>query len=429
VLIIAPYAFGHVLAEWEYVGLAIASGVIAAFSYHYVETPARNSGWLKARPRRSLATGLSLSVAAVCACLAASSALPAITGHGLAPVAAVHTPGVTPAGGSSAPAPRAARGGRAGTRGEGAGGHPGAKAHRRQPDRLVVQLDSEAAQVAAAVKRSAAIQVVPANLQPPLGVAAGSEAAPMVDGCLLSFTSVTVPPCLFGDIGAKRSVVLFGDSHAAMWFPAVDAYANAHHDALHVWTKATCPPVDLSMLSPDLGRTYTECNEWRTSVLSQIAALHPALVVLGTAPNYDSAYGITQDGPAWLAGLSQLIATIRAGGARVLVIGPVPSPDQDIPDCVSAHLDHIAACNVARGYGRDGIGLVGYDTAGLVREAVTVRRAKGHFVDVAPWFCDATTCPVVVDNLLVYRDNSHITVPYASYLAPLIDNEMTQALS
>jgi hypothetical protein len=47
---------------------------------------------------------------------------------------------------------------------------------------------------------------------------------------------------------------------------------------------------------------------------------------------------------------------------------------------------------------------------------------------VAPWLCDATTCPVVVDNLLVYKDSSHITVPYATYLAPLIDNEMSQAL-
>ena len=37
-------------------------------------------------------------------------------------------------------------------------------------------------------------------------------------------------------------------------------------------------------------------------------------------------------------------------------------------------------------------------------------------------------CLTVVDNLLVYRDDSHITVTYASYLAPLVGDEMTEAM-
>ena len=31
---------------------------------------------------------------------------------------------------------------------------------------------------------------------------------------------------------------------------------------------------------------------------------------------------------------------------------------------------------------------------------------------------------MIVDNLLVFRDNSHITVPYAAYLAPLVNDEV-----
>jgi hypothetical protein len=34
-----------------------------------------------------------------------------------------------------------------------------------------------------------------------------------------------------------------------------------------------------------------------------------------------------------------------------------------------------------------------------------------------------------VDNLLVYRDNSHITVTYAEYLAPLVRDELDEALT
>jgi hypothetical protein len=269
---------------------------------------------------------------------------------------------------------------------------------------------------------------VPSNLEPPLADAGASEPPPFFDGCLLGFTEVQVTPCVFGDPASASTVVLFGDSHAAMWFPAVDAVAKARHWRLVVWTKATCPPVDVTIVSPDLGRTYSECDEWRAEVISLIVATHPLLVVLGIAPNYDPLYGITQDGPQWLAGLSQSVTALRSGGARVLVLGPVESPDWVVPDCLSAHLDDVRACNVAPTESHAGPGLVGYDNADIAAERAAVVRAGGTFVDVKPWFCAATTCPVIVDNLLVFRDNSHITVPYAVYLAPLINDEVNLLL-
>ena len=167
---------------------------------------------------------------------------------------------------------------------------------------------------------------------------------------------------------SATTVVLFGDSHAAMWFPAVDAVANARHWRLVVWTKATCPPVDVTIVSPDLGRTYSECDQWRAEVSSLIVAMHPLLVVLGMSPNYDPLYDITQDGPQWLAGLSRSVTALRSSGARVLVLGPVESPDWVVPDCLSAHLDDVRACNVAPTESHAGPGLVGYDNAAITAE-------------------------------------------------------------
>jgi hypothetical protein len=292
---------------------------------------------------------------------------------------------------------------------------------------VALRLVSEEAQVASALAHAAHTGVVPANLDPPLADAAQSEAEPFYDGCLLTFLADTPEPCVFGDTSASATMVLLGDSHATQWFPALDLYANAHHLRLVVDTKATCPAVDVSIFSPLLGRTYTECDTWRAAVVAGLAAVHPRLVVLGTAPNYDSAYDIVQDGPAWLAGQRTLIRQLEADGSRVVVLGPVPSPPQDIPDCVSAHLDDVTACDVPDTYGRDGIGLVGYDLAGLVAERANVTAAGGFFVNVRRWFCTAATCPVVVDNLLVYRDNSHLTIPWATYLEPLVADELTLA--
>ena len=130
-------------------------------------------------------------------------------------------------------------------------------------------------------------------------------------------------------------MVLFGDSHATMWFPAVDACANQNGDRLYVWTKATCPPVDISFFSPVLGRTFNEYANWRTQIMARIATLHPNLVILGIAPGYNPAHHIVQNGPKWLAGLASTISAIRSCGSAVVVIGPIPSPPGDIPDCLS----------------------------------------------------------------------------------------------
>ena len=38
-----------------------------------------------------------------------------------------------------------------------------------------------------------------------------------------------------------------------------------------------------------------------------------------------------------------------------------------------------------------------------------------------------TMCPAVVGNLLVYRDQSHLSVEYSTWLAPVITNFLIEA--
>ena len=42
-------------------------------------------------------------------------------------------------------------------------------------------------------------------------------------------------------------------------------------DYLEVLTKATCPPLMVTMRAADLGRTYRECDTWRQAVLARLA--------------------------------------------------------------------------------------------------------------------------------------------------------------
>ena len=405
VLILVPVALGRSLPLAAMLALAAGSGVLAVLTFRFVEQPVRLAPTLSSSPRLSLSVGLALSSAGVLAGGGAALAIPSLHGHGVAPIATIHAavPPVT---------------------------HPSVAGSNPTTSPAQSALEAAQSQVVAAVTASAATMDVPANLVPSLTSASASQAAPDVDGCLVSYTSTQTPDCLFGTTTAHRAIVLFGDSHAAMWFPSVDAFANSAGYRLFVVTKAACPPVAITLFSPVLDRTWTECTEWYAHALARIASLHPSLVVLAIAPNYDAAYHLVQNGPQWLSGLKSTIASIRAGGSRVLLIGSVPGPVLNVPDCLSAHLNNVPACDFSPAGRRvSGGGLVGLDLTGNAAEAATARAAGAVYADVRPWFCTTTVCDVIVDNLLVYRDISHITVPFADYLAPLVGDEMASTLT
>ena len=50
------------------------------------------------------------------------------------------------------------------------------------------------------------------------------------------------------------------------------------------------------------------------------------------------------------------------------------------------------------------------------------------FVDTTDWFCTDDTCPAVLGNLLVMRDETHITAPMAEFLRPLLEAALAGSL-
>ncbi len=393
-LILVPVALGHALSLAQNLAVAALSFVVAVATFVLVERPIRTSSWLTTRPRRSLNLGAALTVAAVGACVLSVLSLPSLTGSGRAPVAAAALRQSTKAQGVDSAA---------------------------QANPLLRQLHVRTAAVNQQVARSIGSQDVPANLEPSLPDADADEPPVFVDGCLDSYTDTSLQPCTFGDTSSNTSVVLFGDSHAAMWFPAVDQAAQQFGWKLITWTKATCPPFPLPIFSPVLGRTFTECDEWRAAVLSQIAAIHPALVILGVARHYTDIYDFTPYSPVWLSGLGQEVSAIRRLGAQVMVFGPIPKPPFDVPGCLSAHLTDATACTVPLA--------VGLNASGVAAEKSVVTQNGGSYVDTEPWFCTTSTCAVMVDNLIVYRDDNHVTQTYASFLTPVVEPELKLAMA
>jgi hypothetical protein len=283
------------------------------------------------------------------------------------------------------------------------------------------QVQALTGQVQAAVTAAAGLQAVPSNLTPPLAQVSSDTALPFQVGCDRGFTSASQPPCVFGDPAGTSTVALVGDSHAAAWYPAVEPLAERRHWRLDVLAKATCPfLLDLPMRSPYLGRQFTECDQWRTTVLSRLQAEHPSLVVLAMARRYGADFGFTTYDASWQAALTRTVSTLRATGATVLVLGPVPDPHTWAPTCLSAHLDSATACAPNRA--------AAVNESGVAAENAATQAAGGDYADLTDLFCTAGSCPLVVGNVLVYRDDNHITVEYAAVLAPVIAAAIENAL-
>jgi hypothetical protein len=98
-------------------------------------------------------------------------------------------------------------------------------------------------------------------------------------------------------------------------------------------------------------------------------------------------------------------------------MGDDPYPQQSEPQCLSVHLSETPACSIPKRYPY-------YNPSGIGQEQAVASSAGAGYVDTDPWFCISTTCTVIVGNLLVYRDDNHITAAYADWLAPAVGAQL-----
>jgi hypothetical protein len=280
------------------------------------------------------------------------------------------------------------------------------------------------AQVRDAVAAAAGVRAVPSNLNPSLDRAPADKAAVFVNGCVLSWRDVGQSDCATGDTAeptsSARTIALIGDSHAAMWNPALQVFAEQRHWRLETLAKVTCPLQDLPIDSPYLGREYTECEQWRNQIMARVTAEHPRLVVLSMSRRYGADFGFESYDPAWIETLNRTVAQLRGAGSTVLVLGPVADPHSSVPTCLSGHLDDAPACAPSRS------AAVNHD--GISAEQAATSAGGGHYADLTDLFCTPDRCPVIVGNTLVFRDDNHVTTEYAQLLAPVIGALADRAL-
>ncbi|CAL9505352.1 hypothetical protein SUDANB145_03506 [Streptomyces sp. enrichment culture] len=375
-LVIAPAALGRTDGT---AGVPLALGLCAAalgpawLTLRLVEDPVRFHRALAGRPGRGLALGAALSAGTAALALTAAAVPPAIE--------------------TGPPAPPLARE-------LAAAADPGA--------RLTGLL-------------TASPGVLPGNLSPALPEVKTNRSAVYRDGCHVDHGTTRATPCFYGDRTASRTVVLFGDSHAAQWFPALDRLATARGWRLVSLTKASCKAAEVTIVRR--GEPYTACDTWRADAVARIGALRPDLVVVSSSDAGDPVRPAADLAGQWTTGHADTFRRLGASGARVVALLDTPWPQGDPVDCAAANSGQLHAC-AAR-------------LPDAVRDPVrhtavrTAADATGvPVVDPAPWLCAARTgvCPVIVADTSVYRDDSHLSEAYAEALTPVLGGALDRLL-
>jgi len=257
-------------------------------------------------------------------------------------------------------------------------------------------------------------QPVPADLQPALDQAANDVPVIYTDGCHLSLVETQPPPCVFGDVTSQIVVVLFGDSIAGQWFPALEQLAITHQWRLVSLTKSACTAADVRVWNSSLNGVYTQCDVWRENALARIAAEHPTLVVVSDDRLYELAIGgapvpVAQATDVWTAGLSRTLARLHSMSGSVVLMGVTPRSKFDVPACLAAHLANALACATPA---RQAI-----NAAWLATDRATAAATGARFIDPTPWVCPSDPCPPVIGNVLVYREQDHMTAVFSADLA------------
>ncbi len=255
---------------------------------------------------------------------------------------------------------------------------------------------------------------LPGNLTPGLQRAISDMPVIYNNNCHAGFSALVPKKCVFGDPASSVVVGLYGDSHAAQWFPAMEKVALKRHWKLMTYTKRGCPPADIATYSSVLGKVYKECGAWRKNVLKQMVTDGVQVVFVA---HFDRLLSASTRKPMWQKewreAIQGTITSLEEKGITPVLIQDTPYPGQDVPTCLSRSYTNIQQCSpsISAAY-RDDMQqmLVDFDHEG--RNVLWVKN----------WFCASVSCPTVVGNVLVYRDDNHMTVTYSSLIAPLLDS-------
>ena len=222
-------------------------------------------------------------------------------------------------------------------------------------------------------------------------------------GCSPNTGETKAQICRLGDTTATKTLVVFGDSFAQHWMPAI--LAMAEKDG---WV--VVPLINGSGCASSAWLRYPSrpwCPKWYRWAVSQVKALHPDVTFLGGEWGPDTP---ATAAPGAIAGLA---ATKRYSRSVVTVSVP-PFQDKQPVDCLLAKKATMKTCTT-----------IITPALSYANDEKVVAYAKTHgigLIETKGWFCAIPTgaaeywCPLVINRTITHRDTGHVTVAFVEAL-------------
>ena len=256
-------------------------------------------------------------------------------------------------------------------------------------------------------------RVVPDNLRPSL-LEANRDTSPLYGtGCHQYLEERAAQGCVFGDPDGDITVAIWGDSHAAQWFSAIDLIAEQRGWRLVSITQGGCPVIDVLTWNRSGDAVFDHCAPWRDNVLDRFAEEEVDVVLLGQhygLLDADSRGAVSAS--VWAEQLPALLDRVSETMTPIVLIDS-PDPPEDVPTCLSEHPEEIEVCEPGAPGNTEAA------VAATIRE-ITAERGVGT-IDPRPWLCVENRCPVVVGDILVYRDSHHLSDTFVRWFTPVLD--------
>ena len=218
------------------------------------------------------------------------------------------------------------------------------------------------------------------------------------DDCHSNYGETESGECTYGDLNSETTIVLYGDSHAAQWFPTLLRLANEKGFKLVSLTKSACPSVDVPRADQGAYKNV-HCETWRDKSVERIKQIRPAAVILSSYQYFTPPSGYSDKNKWWKDGQEGLLSSLRGSSDHLIYISDTPKPLRDIPNCLASR--DVNSCNTT--------------------ERTPVKIIRGfEIIDPTPWLC-TKLCPAIQDGYVVYRDSSHISVAAALALKPQLE--------
>jgi len=218
------------------------------------------------------------------------------------------------------------------------------------------------------------------------------------DNCHSNYGESESGECTYGDLNSKTTIVLYGDSHAAQWFPSLEELANERGFKLISLTKSACPAVDVPRADQGAFKN-SHCEKWRDNSIARIQKIRPAAVITSSFQYFTPPSGFSDANKWWIDGQVRLLDELQGSSEHLIYISDTPRPKRDIPNCLASRDSH--SCDST--------------------EKTKVKIISGfEKIDPTPWLC-TKFCPAIQNGYVVYRDASHISVAAALALKPQLE--------